>query len=127
MQSKPLSFEKPLTELGQHIAQLKGFAEANPELDLASGIEALEKNLASLTKRAFQRLTRWDKVWLARHEQRPQASTYIRAFFKDPIELRGDRLHADDRALVAGLARFDGHPSPTWRSRRAQTSKSDRI
>ena len=108
MQSKPLSFEKPLTELDQHIEQLKSFAEANPELDVAPGIEALEKNLASLTRRTFQKLTRWDKVWLARHEQRPQASTYIRAFFDDPIELRGDRLHADDRALIAGLAQFDG-------------------
>ena len=82
MQSKPLSFEKPLTELDQQITQLRGFAEANPELDVSPGIEALEKNLASLTKQAFQKLTRWDKVWLARHEQRPQASTYIRAFFR---------------------------------------------
>ena len=110
MQSKTLNFEKPLTELSQYITQLKTFAQSNPDLDLTEGIQALEKNVTTLTKQAFQNLTRWDKVWLARHEQRPQAPTYIKAFFDDPIEFYGDRLYDDDRALIGGLAQFSGQP-----------------
>jgi len=110
MQSKTLKFEKPLTELNQYITQLKTFAQANPDLDLTQGIQALEKNVTILTKQAFQNLTRWDKVWLARHEERPQSPTYIRALFDDAIEFHGDRLHDDDRALIGGFAQFGGQP-----------------
>ncbi len=106
MKSKPLNFEKPLTELTQFIIQLKTFAKANPALDITTGLEALEDNVENLTKQVFQNLTRWDKVWLARHEQRPQAPTYIEACFDDIIELHGDGLSEDDRALIGGLARF---------------------
>ena len=90
MRSRSLSFEPPLIELSQHLTQFKAFAEAHPELDLTKGIQAVEENLADLTKQAFQNLTRWDKIWLARHEQRPQAPVYIKALFDDPIELQGD-------------------------------------
>jgi acetyl-CoA carboxylase carboxyl transferase subunit alpha len=107
---RPLDFEKPLLELSQHIAQLRMLAEANPELDLTKGIKALEENTKQLTKQAFQKLTRWDKVWLSRHEERPHAPVYISAILQDVIELYGDKLYADDRALVGGLAWFSGQP-----------------
>ncbi len=107
---RPLDFEKPLLELNQHIAQLRMLAEANPELDLTKGIKALEENTKQLTKQAFQKLTRWDKVWLSRHEERPHAPVYISAILQDVIELYGDKLYADDRALVGGLAWFSGQP-----------------
>jgi acetyl-CoA carboxylase carboxyl transferase subunit alpha len=107
---RPLDFEKPLLELNQHIAQLRMLAEANPELDLTKGIKALEENTKQLTKQAFQKLTRWDKVWLSRHEERPHAPVYISAILQDAIELYGDKLYADDRALVGGLAWFSGQP-----------------
>ena len=107
---RPLDFEKPLIELDRHIAQLKAFAEMNPELDLTKGLKALEENTEQVTRQAFQKLTRWDKVWLARHEARPQAPVYIRVILEDAIELHGDKLYADDRALVGGLAWFDGQP-----------------
>jgi acetyl-CoA carboxylase carboxyl transferase subunit alpha len=110
MRSRNLDFEKPLIELSQHIAQLKAFAEANPELDIAKGIKALEEDAKHLTKQVFQKLTRWDKVWLARHEGRPQAPIYINAILDGPIELRGDKLYGDDRALIGGFAWFDGQP-----------------
>lgn len=109
MRPSPLDFEKPLIELSQHVQQLKEFAKANPELDLAKGIKALEDNSTSLTQQMFQKLTRWDKVWMARHESRPQAPLYIKGLFKDSIELRGDKLHGDDRALIGGLAWFEEH------------------
>lgn len=110
MRSKNLDFEKPLIELGQHIAQLKSFAEENPESSIAENIKALEADADRFTRHTFQKLTRWDKVWLARHEERPQTPIYINALFDDPIELHGDKLFDDDQALNGGLAWFDGLP-----------------
>ena len=110
MRSRGLDFEKPLIELSQHIAQLKAFAQANPELDITKGIKALEEDTKHLTQQTFQKLTRWDIVRLARHEARPQASIYINAILDNPIELYGDKLYGDDRALIGGFAWFDGQP-----------------
>jgi acetyl-CoA carboxylase carboxyl transferase subunit alpha len=105
-----LDFEQPLLELNQYAAQLKAFAEVHPELDLTKAISALDENTKDLTRQAFQKVTRWDKVWLSRHAERPQAPIYIDAILEDPIELHGDKLYADDRALIGGFAWFDGQP-----------------
>ena len=105
-----LDFEQPLLELNQYAAQLKAFAEVHPELDLTKAIEALDENTKDLTKQAFRKVSRWDKVWLSRHAERPQAPVYIEAMLEDPIELHGDKLYADDKALIGGLAWFDGQP-----------------
>jgi acetyl-CoA carboxylase carboxyl transferase subunit alpha len=105
-----LDFEQPLLELNQYAAQLKAFAEVNPDLDLTKAIAALDENTKELTRQAFQKVTRWDKVWLSRHAERPQAPIYIDAILEDPIELHGDKLYADDRALIGGFAWFDGQP-----------------
>ena len=105
-----LDFEQPLLELNQYAAQLKAFAEVHPELDLSKAIEALDENTKDLTRQAFRNVSRWDKVWLSRHAERPQAPTYIEAMLEDPIELHGDKLYADDRALIGGFAWFDGQP-----------------
>ncbi len=105
-----LDFEQPLLELNQYAAQLKAFAKIHPELDLTKAIAALDENTKDLTRQAFQKVSRWDKVWLSRHAERPQAPVYIEAMLEDPIELRGDRLYADDRALIGGFAWFDGQP-----------------
>ena len=105
-----LDFEQPLLELNQYAAQLKAFAEVHPELDLRKAIEALDENTKDLTRQAFRNVSRWDKVWLSRHAERPQAPTYIEALLEDSIELHGDKLYADDRALIGGFAWFDGQP-----------------
>ena len=81
-----------------------------PELDLSKAIEALDENTKDLTRQAFRQVSRWDKVWLSRHAERPQAPIYIEAMLEDPIELHGDKLYADDRALIGGFAWFDGQP-----------------
>ena len=105
-----LDFEQPLLELNQYAAQLKAFAEVHPELDLSKAIEALDENTKDLTRQAFRQVSRWDKVWLSRHAERPQAPVYIEAMLEEPIELHGDKVYADDRALIGGFAWFDGHP-----------------
>ena len=110
MNTTELEFEKPLIELEHHLEQLDTFAQEHPELDLTAGIDALKQNTDVLTKQTFQKLSRWDKVRLARHAQRPQASFYINALLDEPTELHGDKLYGDDRALIGGFAWFDGQP-----------------
>ena len=110
MNSTELDFEKPLIELERHLTQLDDFSETHPELDLTEGLAALKQNADTLTKQTFQKLSRWDKVRLARHPQRPQASLYIDALLDEPVELRSDKLYGDDRALIGGFAWFEEQP-----------------
>ncbi|MDE0483413.1 MAG: acetyl-CoA carboxylase carboxyltransferase subunit alpha [Candidatus Poribacteria bacterium] len=110
MNSSELDFEKSLIELERHLTQLDAFAEEHPELDLTEGIAALKQNADTLTKQTFQKLSRWDKVRLARHPQRPQASLYINELLDEPVELHSDKLYGDDRALIGGFAWFDEQP-----------------
>ena len=110
MNATELDFEKSLIELERHLVQLDVFAEEHPELDLTEGIAAIKQNADTLTKQTFQKLSRWDKVRLARHPQRPQASFYINELLEEPVELRSDKLYGDDRALIGGFAWFEEQP-----------------
>ena len=110
MNSTELDFEKPLIELEHYLTELNTFAQNYPELNITPGIDALKQNADTLTKQTFQKLSRWDKVRLARHPQRPQSSFYIERLLDEPVELHSDKLYGDDRALVGGLAWFAGHP-----------------
>ncbi len=110
MNATELDFEKSLIELERHLAQLDAFAEEHPDLDLTEGIGALKQNADTLTKQTFQKLSRWDKVRLARHPQRPQASLYIDTLLEEPVELHSDKLYGDDRALIGGFAWFEEQP-----------------
>ncbi len=110
MNSSELDFERPFIELERHLIELDAFTEAHPELDLSDGISALKQNANTLAKQTFQKLNRWDKVRLARHPQRPQASLYIETLLEEPVELRSDKLYGDDRALIGGFAWFEEQP-----------------
>lgn len=110
MNTTELEFEKPFVELERHLTDLNVFSETYPDLDLTEGIAALKQNMDTLTKSVFQGLSRWDKVRLARHVQRPQSPFYIDALFDEHVELHSDKLYGDDRALVGGFAWFDAQP-----------------
>ena len=110
MNTSELEFEKPFVELAAQLEELNNFLETYPELDLTEGIAALKQNVDAVTKQTFQNLTRWDKVRLARHPERPQAPVYIDALFDEYIELHSDKLYGDDRALVGGFAWIEGQP-----------------
>lgn len=70
----------------------------------------LQTQLHEIRKDAYENLSAWDIVYLARHPKRPKAIDYIHALFPDFIELHGDRLYGDDRAMQGGLATFHGLP-----------------
>lgn len=107
--AQPLEFEKPLLELEQKIVELQKFS-AEKGIDLSVEITTLEHKAAVLKKNIYGRLQPWQKVQIARHAERPNFYDYIPLLFEDFIEMRGDRLFADDRSIVGGVALFKGVP-----------------
>ena len=103
-----LDFEKPIVELEEKLRELQEFSTAS--VNLKTEISRLEKKVEKMREEVFSNLTRWQKVQLARHINRPFTMDYIRLIFTDFIELHGERKFADDHAIVAGLARLDGEP-----------------
>lgn len=101
-----LDFERPIVELEKKIAELKGLA-SEEKLQVDDEIKRLERKAERLTKEIYSKLTRWQRVQLARHPSRPYTLDFVKHMAEDFIELHGDRLYADDPAIVAGLAKID--------------------
>ncbi len=102
-----LEFEKPIIELERRIADMRSYASVE-RIDLGDEIAKLEKKIESLREEVYRNLTRWQRVQLARHPDRPYTLDYIEMMFSDWIELHGDRAFADEKAMVSGFATFDG-------------------
>lgn len=101
-----LDFEKPIVELEKKIQELKSFT-SNKKIDLSSEVKKLEEKLEHLKHDTYSNLTSWQRVQLARHPERPYTLDYINMIMTDFIELHGDRIFADDRAIVTGFAKID--------------------
>ena len=99
-----LEFERPNVELEQKMEEMRRYAD-NPEI--AREIAKIEQRVNQLQQNIYAGLTRWQKVQLARHPDRPYTLDYIHLMMKDFIELHGDRNFRDDRAIVGGLARLE--------------------
>jgi len=102
-----LDFESKIAELEDKIEQLR-FVQDDSALDLVSDIKRLSKKSEALTKDVYAKLTPWQISQVSRHPQRPYTLDYIEHLFTDFEELHGDRTFADDKAIVGGLARFNG-------------------
>ena len=109
MDLKFLEFEQPIAELEAKIDALK-FVGDDSEVNISEEIERLRKKSDSLTKSLFSNLSAWQIAQLARHPQRPYTLDYVDGCFTDFQELHGDRMYADDHAIVGGLARLEGQP-----------------
>ncbi len=105
-----LEFEKPLAELERRIGELKHMDLDQPGVDLSDDIARLEKKLNKMRRDVYSSLSRWQKTLIARHPQRPYTLDYIEFLTVDFVELHGDRTFADDRAIVGGVAWFNGKP-----------------
>ncbi len=101
-----LNFEKPIVELEKKIQELKKFIQ-DKKIDLSSEVNRLEEKLVHLKKDTYANLTPWQKVQIARHPSRPYTLDYINMLMTDFIEIHGDRLFADDKALITGFAKLD--------------------
>ncbi len=100
-----LDFEKPIFELEQKINEMRAL---DNDLDIGEEIEFLEKKMEDLRADVFKNLTRWQRVQIARHPERPITMDYIKNMFEDFNELHGDRKFGDDHAIVGGMAKFRG-------------------
>ena len=100
-----LDFEKPIVELEQKILEMRGFSDT---LDIQPQIEELESKVEELREQIYSDLTRWQRVQIARHPDRPYTLDYATQCFDEFIELHGDRSFRDDPAIVGGTALLDG-------------------
>ena len=117
-----LDFERPVIELEKKIAEMKAYA-VEENVELADEIKRLEARLQKLIKETYSKLTRWQRVQLAKHPDRPITMDYVKRIFTDFVELHGDRLFADDPAVVCGLAKLDGRPVMIVGQQKGRTTK----
>jgi acetyl-CoA carboxylase carboxyl transferase subunit alpha len=103
MEIQPLDFEKPLFELQRRLQDLKEHSDEH-DVDLAGAMKPIEAKIRETRRQIYGNLTAWQRVQIARHTQRPFALDYVERCFTNWIELRGDRLFADDKAMPSGLA-----------------------
>ncbi len=101
-----LDFEKPIADLEAKLEDMKRIA-AESDVDVKEAVKSLETKIKNLKKDTFNNLTRWQRVQLSRHPERPYTLDYIFEIFDDFVELHGDRTVADDKAMVGGFASVD--------------------
>lgn len=103
-----LDFEKPVADLDGQILELKKLAQESGSVEMSDEIRRLEKRSSDALKDIYRKLTPWQKVQIARHPDRPHCLDYVNQLFTEFTPLAGDRNFADDQAIQAGFARFNG-------------------
>ncbi|MFZ9026042.1 MAG: acetyl-CoA carboxylase carboxyltransferase subunit alpha [Pseudohongiellaceae bacterium] len=104
-----LDFEQPIAELEAKIRELRLVGTDN-DLNISEEIQNLQAKSTKLTEKIYANLSSWQISQVARHPLRPYTLDFIEHIFTDFDELHGDRLFADDLAIIGGLARLDGRP-----------------
>jgi len=117
-----LDFEKPILELEKKVAEMRSLAGT---LDLDEQIADLERRIEELRGEIYSKLTRWQRVQLARHPERPYTLDYLTHSFDEFIELHGDRCYRDDPAIVGGLARIGEHKVVVVGHQKGRDTKSN--
>jgi len=102
-----LDFETPIAELEEKLADMKKIA-GETDTNIKDAVQALEKKIVKLKKDTFSNLTRWQRVQLSRHPERPYTLDYIYNLCDDFIEMHGDRNVKDDKAMVGGFGSIEG-------------------
>jgi acetyl-CoA carboxylase carboxyl transferase subunit alpha len=122
--SNELPFERPLAELRKKIDELHKFG-AEKQIDFTDEIARLEERYKQLEDELYSNLSAAQIMHMARHHQRPTTLDYIPHIFTDFIELHGDRMFADDMAIVGGLARLNGVPVTVVGHQRGKDTKDN--
>ncbi len=102
---KFLDFEKPIAELSEKIDGLRHLS-SNSEMDIATEITKLQTKLDKMMEQTYKNLIPWQKVQIARHPDRPKFNNYLKELIRDFVPLAGDRLFAEDRAIIGGIGVF---------------------
>ncbi|MDZ7900363.1 MAG: acetyl-CoA carboxylase carboxyltransferase subunit alpha [Arcicella sp.] len=100
-----LDFEKPIADLETKLFEMKKLALDN-NVDVSMAVSQLETNIAELKKETFANLTRWQRVQLSRHPERPYTLDYIEQMCDEFIEIHGDRTMGDDKAMIGGFGKI---------------------
>lgn len=117
-----LDFEKPIFELEQKLEEMKKYSD---KLDIEKDMVRLEEKVRQLKEEVYKGLTRWQRVQLARHPERPYTLDYIYAMTESFVELHGDRLFRDDKAIVGGLAQLGNHKVVIFGQQKGRDTKSN--
>jgi acetyl-CoA carboxylase carboxyl transferase subunit alpha len=117
-----LEFEKPIVELEQKIEEMRRVID---DMEITPDIDALESKVNDLRSSVYSNLTRWQKVQLARHPDRPYTLDYIKHMTTDFLELHGDRRYGDDHAIVGGFGRLDGETVMIIGQQKGRDTKSN--
>jgi len=109
MDLKFLEFEQPIAELEAKIDELR-YVGDDSEINISEEVARLKSKSEALTKSIFSKLSAWQVAQLARHPMRPYTADYLKLLAPDFQELHGDRMYADDPAIIGGLGRLEGRP-----------------
>ena len=120
-----LPFEKPIEDVRSRLLELQELAERTSH-DLKEEIDFYQDRLQRLTTEIYSDLSSWERVQVARHPDRPLTTNYIEHMCDDWVELHGDGLFGDDRAMATGLATIRGHRVMLIAQRKGQNTK-DRL
>lgn len=107
MKVQPLEFEKPIEELEKMLEELEAHAKEH-SVDVTTEVAGLHQKILETKKEIYSNLTPWQRVQIVRHPRRPYMLDYLKLIASDFTELSGDRLFADDRALIGGFGTIDG-------------------
>jgi acetyl-CoA carboxylase carboxyl transferase subunit alpha len=107
MKPQILEFERPIVELEEKLAELKQHSHAN-DLNFDAEVRRMEGKIEETKCRIYENLTAWERVQIARHPARPYALDYLQLSFNGFVELHGDRLFSEDRAMPGGFATLEG-------------------
>jgi acetyl-CoA carboxylase carboxyl transferase subunit alpha len=100
-----LDFEKPVADIQKKIAELQSLG--GKHVDLLPEIQKLQEKMELVKAQVYSKLTAWQRIQIARHPKRPYTLDYISMMMTDFLEIHGDRLFADDQAMITGFARID--------------------
>jgi len=119
-----LSFEKPVLELEKKLHELESFSK-NQDIDVSHEVERMKEKIEATRAQIYTNLTAWQKVQVARHPERPYTMDYIKNMTTDFIEIHGDRIHGDDRAIIGGFAKIDGQKVMLIGSQKGRDTRSN--
>jgi acetyl-CoA carboxylase carboxyl transferase subunit alpha len=109
MDLKFLDFEQPIAELEAKIEELR-FVGDDSEVNINEEVARLRAKSEALSRNIFAKLSAWQIAQVARHPMRPYTQDYLDLIAPDFQELHGDRMYADDPAIIGGVGRIDGRP-----------------
>ncbi len=119
-----LPFESPIVELETKLHELEAFSKEQ-DIDVSYELERMKEKIDETRTHIYANLSAWQKVQVARHPDRPYTMDYIRTMTTDFVEIHGDRIHRDDRAIIGGFAKLDGRKVMIIGSQKGRDTKSN--